>query len=316
MINGELIMKILLLTSKYIQSIGNCLFNELITTCKVFFHNLGHNIIIGNNENINEISNNYKFDFIISPRGTGLDNTDIIEKWKKNKSKIFLFFDDIHYYNEHSRKARHNLFKLSDVLLLTYYDHFLKMNEYRHYHHKAVDFPFFFPTRMLKYNIPFDNKVKKIFLSGRISPRYDFRQKIFEYAKQNLKLFYILKHPGYLKNDKLSHDIIGPKYYKIMATYKAAIATSANKPLDYMLAKYFEIPGMGCIPIFQEIESLKKYGFYKNVHYISLEDLLLNNDFSNVYNNKQIVDKCQSLIINNHSDIVRVKYIHQLMKDI
>ena len=215
--------------------------------------------------------------------------------------------DDIHYHNEKTREKLHKMFKYCDIIMLTYYNQFLKLREFEQYHKKACLYPF---SSLFLDKKEFSNN--KIFLSGRGSASYPFRRFLINNYRKS-SLVDILDHPGYFG---LKHDIIGKKYYDMMSEYTAAIATTAKSPINYTVLKYFEIPSSGVIPIFQKTNDLIELGFIEDIHYIAINK----NNFKQILNLKYLEDKgrigdeAYSLIMKNHTLQSRVDLFFKILE--
>jgi len=295
--------KVLIFDPKRFYEIPNIYFKSMVN--KIFNTKNDFIKIKCNETNYKKILNSHSFDAVFMPRGYGLNEFSDF-KLNKNVFKI-CFMDDIHYHNEETRKKLHKMFKYSDIIMLTYYNHFLNLKEFEKYHKKACFFPFssLFLDKKRASN-------DRIFLSGRASSSYPFRRFLINNYRKS-PLVDIVDHPGYFG---LKHDIIGKKYHDIMSEYTAAIATTAKSPINYTVLKYFEIPSSGVIPIFQKTTDLSDLGFVENIHYIAINE----NNFKKILNLKYLENKSKikneayHLVEKNHTLQNRVDLFFKILE--
>lgn len=229
-----------------------------------------------------------------------------------SQTKVFLFWDDIHWYGNSSLVSRHRIFRAADVLLLPYYEMFLKIEAYKEYYDRALEFPWFAPMECFESQQPWESRENKIVISG-ASRRdvYPLRYAVRKHAIQYPKGFDLLSHPGYTnKNQTPHHNIMGPEYYSYLRRFQGAIGTSGIPPVKevvdpYPLCKFFEIPGCGCTPFFEQIPSLDALGFIPGEHYIPIDlrhfpkQLVLNDSC------ETIAQKAQAFVRSYHSADIR-----------
>lgn len=296
---------ILIFNSERFNIIPNKFWNNLIFFIKKN-KPIWSNLLECNSLTINKIILDNKIDVIFFPRGYGVEYLDTFNH--KNILKISQM-DDLHYRDESTRQKLHRIFMKSDIILLPYYEHFLRIDEFKKYKNKVCLFPFAITDDIL--SIPKQLKKEKILLSGRTSKSYSFRREILNYSVFNNQIE-ILEHPGY--ND-LSHQIVGKEYYNYISKYFANIVTSADKPLDYPVAKYFEISALDTIPIFEKISSLNILGFKENIHFININKKnyksILNLNFLKEFT--FIKDNANNLINENHLITNRVNLFYKII---
>lgn len=293
--------KVLVFVPERFSEIPNLYFKNLVNSV-ISFAPKGYSIeSCGSNNVARKLKKGASI--VFCPRGYGIE---LVAKYcNKRNIPIISQMDDLHYHNSETKEKRHFLFSKSDVILLSYYDHFLKIKEYKAYADKAVNFPFHYPgsLELLDKN---SAKEDKILLTGRCSSSYPLRRKILKIAKKYPDKFETLQHPGYFG---LKHQIIGDNYYKFISNFKASIATSAAPPIDYPVLKYFEIPMCNVLPIFEKIDTLKSLGFVSGKHYVEinknkLEKSLINLNLSSF---NDIKNNARDLILNNHMPEHRMK---------
>lgn len=262
-----------------------------------------------NESNYREVISGNSFDFAFFPRCYGVS---LLLNALKNKNVLKIVqMDDLHYFNNETRIKLQNNFNFADVILLPYYYHFLSNPEYKKYYSKAIYFPFAVTDEITKIE-PVKGDNGKVLLSGCVSSHYSFRKALANFAVNNPHLDH-LRHPGY---GKLSHNVIGIAYYKYISKYLGAISTSADKPLDYPLMKYFEIPGCKVIPLFERNNYLADLGFVKNKNFIEIN----NDNYKKIINpsflsdNKSIIDSAYNLVLNNHLMSSRAAFLYRMLE--
>jgi hypothetical protein len=283
----------------FINHILYC-FNDFINTlsnCKTY-----NNFIVNSfdskdiNINTNLIKNS---DYIYLSGLSGLNNNTIL-KIKRNGTKIVVFWDDIHYYNDSVLNNRIEMFTIADIILLPYHKQFLKREEYKNFWDKSFLFPWYGPNICYDLNNNFNLRYDNAILTGRISDAYPFRQMIRNYIDKQSYIA-LLEHPGYDRNNR-KHNIIHNKFYELISKYKVAIVTTAVKPLSYTIAKYFEAPACGCACFMQETEDMKELGFIDGVNFISINE----NNYKNI--NNLVKEYDLELISNNSLKLVKEKH--------
>jgi len=248
--------KLLIPTSKHLEDIPNKTFINLVR-CLQKEASGKFEVIVQDENDCDDIGS---VDFIISVRGVGWNV-------KIPGATTAVFWDDLHWNTEKRRRARHNLFHNADIILLPYYRNFLTIKEYQKYKSKALWCPFFVPDTALYCNTPLKQRSQKILVSGRCTDHYPLRQIIRKYAIEHPELFHVLEHPGYRN---LTHQVVGENFYKLASSFNATVVTSAAIPLDYAVAKYFEMPACGCVPFMEELPDLHDLGFKSGINYIPI----------------------------------------------
>ena len=164
------------------------------------------------------------------------------------------------------------------------------------------------------------NPINKILLSGRIVNIYPQRQEFYNYAIKNEKKIYIKQHPGYFNKDDNYSNILND----YIACYYSSIHIPKLENNLVILAKAFEIPATGSLLLADESckDSLKKVGFEENINYMTINK---NNydktiDFILDEKNRVIINEIrrngQKLILENHTELARVKEINEILDKI
>jgi hypothetical protein len=298
-------------TSDRIQHIPNSYFRDLVSEFYKHSQASSLNVKIVNIDKANlivELSEN-KPDFILFTRGYGF-SPNVEGVCEKNKIVKILQIDDIHYKSQSQKESRHRLFKGADIILVSYYENFLKIKEYSRYAKKVCNFPFYAPSACSAGG---GAKKDRIILSGRSSKAYSFRRKLRSYAGAN-NFIDIIDHPGYFE---LNHDLIGDKYYNLLSEYKYSITASADSPLDYPVLKFFELPAIGSFCFFEDIPSLRGLGFIDEKHFISINQENYEkkiSDYKNYYD-KKIISNALLLINRKHRSVNRFFQLKRIIED-
>ena len=257
--------------------------------------------------NLNNPSAENTPDVLISILASGLYPSTTTQM-KRYGTKIILFWDDLHWYQECIHEARHRIFRDSDLLLLPYHHVFLDMEEYTQYHHKSQWFPWFAPNECFEDCPAWSDRSPKILLSGASHKDiYPLRYQIYNFGRQTDNSLHILPHPGYKKSRK--HNIFGSAYYTFMKTFQGAVGTtgtpySVRKP--YLICKFFEIAGCGCTPFFEHTEELELLGFVPGIHYVPLDSQNYKTALHlDPTNHECIAQQAQQLVMQKHSALIR-----------
>jgi hypothetical protein len=305
---------------------------------KIFYDN-GINIITLNNPLLSKFVNQskFKFDFKSFSKYINQNNDNIIlftigpYPWipilkkinKKNNVKIIAWQDDPHvlarnlinggrkkihkfiisHYENYNSNELNNFDHLITPSSCYFYN--LKMEQY---YHKITNI--FYTLNENWYPIidtytPFCERKNKILLSGKIARMYDKRIEFKNLSEQeNFKnIIDIFIYP-FLREE----NSVALNYYKNLCMYKGAFVSTANKPIDYLLAKHIEVLMCGCIGFFDESPLLKKeLGLIAFEHYVpcTIDDELIQEPFFyKKYLNTELGEK----IANNGRDFVRKKF--------
>lgn len=282
----------------------------LINSADTYFLDLA-NQLNNNYDNVvvchlDDVENHiHEHDTIFCIRGSGMEKSFLY----KNK-KVIVQFDDIHYFTEHSRKARVSIFDRADYILLPYYKQFINMSEYSQFHKKAIWLPYHVSNIVQEIgDIDWNNKMNKALLTGNISEPYSFRKLI---ADENSDVINILEHPGYKSIKK--HDIIKKKYFEKISQYKGGIVTSADENfkgfnLNYTLMKYFEIPACGTVPFLDYTEDLLELGFIDNENCIMINKNDYLNKIKKHIDNITVAINAKKFMLEKHTFRNRMKLL-------
>jgi len=233
---------------------------------------------------------------------------ELFLKLNRNGTKVAVLWDDVHYWTKDSLKNRIKMFSNCNVLLLPYYKQFIKMQEFKQFWDKAFYFPWYAPQACFKFYKDFDLRKDQYLLSGTVSEPYSMRIKLSKFYKRD-NFFCLLSHPGYDRKNRL-HNIIHEKYYEYLSNYKICFVTTADQPLDYTVAKYFEIPACGCALILQKTPDINDLGFIENEHYICVDD-------SNYKHIKDIVKHYDIRKMSNRVlDLIKTRHVFSNRLDI
>lgn len=244
----------------------------------------------------------------------------------RERCHIISFWDDLHYFNEKVQRDRHKLFREADTLLLPYYEHFFLHKEYQPYWSKALSFPWF-PA----YTMPMGTREewrarnRNILLSGRISDSYPLRRRIRRIIAKDDHIssrVYFLKHPGYNEKQDRENGVLDADYYRFLASAKGAIATSGSRedfPIDYVVAKYFEIPACGSLLICEDIPFLERRGFVDGWNCVYLDKANLDTQLKELADDidfyYDVAIRGRDLVDRYHSLDVRKEYLIKIMTE-
>lgn len=312
-------MKIAVPSSNYHKNFCCSLINDFILTMRSECKNNNIDCVCIDQEKYANFltTKNKPFDILISMGFTSLTD-DLVDFYKSKNIKIIVFQDDIHGKNNSDFNRKKKWFNVADILLIPYYKNFMSMKEYSSIHNKAIEFPWFAPRKILPFDKKWKNRKNEILLSGCVSDIYSLRKNIRSLSSTN-KYINVLMHPGY-KNSKQKHNIIGEKYYSYLRSYKSAICTSADAPLNYPLSKYFEVPSCGCLGIFEKIDCLEDFGFVESEHYVSINSksykTKLDHIAKNINDFEHVARNCYELIKNNHTCLHRAKRLISILTEL
>ena len=257
-------------------------------------------------------------DVLLSISASGLFRP-LIPFYKRNQTKIILFWDDLHWYTPEIKKSRLFIFQSADKILLPYQDVFLTMPVYKEFHHKSVVFPWWAPMECFENTTPWAERTPKILLSGATRKEvYPIRDLLNKYARRKRSLYDVLPHPGYVNNGKKTkHDIIGVPYYENLGSHQGALATSGTPfgmVLPYVICKTFEVPACGCVPYIDRNPRLDALGFIPDKHYVPVNER--NYPGIILKNKEHIAENARKFVLENHSAEVRATTLLQMIKRI
>ena len=203
---------------------------------------------------------------------------------KQYNIKTIFWIDDLHYptVNTSNEERLHKelvdkdeRYLNVDLILTPSLDYFENIDS--NLLSKSKFLFYFFDINLIdKFNpINYDNRIKKILLTGKINLlSYPSRKQMYTNYFYNKDLYDWIDHPGY-KNYK--HNVFHLNYYNKLSEYKGAILGLAKYPVNFLLAKVVEILGCGCLGFFEESSLYEeRLGLKEYVHYIPVE--IKNND--------------------------------------
>lgn len=183
--------------------------------------------------------------------------------YNSNK-KLYVFADDIHK-NEDMKNI--NYYDNFDGIFVTYREPFIKRYP-RIKHEKIYWIPHGFTD---DHSLPFNKKpIEKLLISGKNGSMYPFRRKMIRAVPTNKDKMAMIGHPNYKQfdYDNLENLKIGSKYGVVLNKYLCCFTDCST--LNYILAKYFEIPATGALLLAEDnvYGDLEKLGFSDGVNYI------------------------------------------------
>ena len=239
---------------------------------------LGFNIRVTNSLNIKDIKEDVVLIFK-SPQKDSINMFSNLVDLPANK-KLIGFYTDLHSRGDLSisghggedrkfDKAIYNMMDRCDLILCPYDFAFRK--KFSVFLNKYVNFPQFINNNHFS-NIPFNNNPKMTCLLTGCGAKcaYPLRHQIILSRNPNIVR---LEHPGYLtktkKVKKMKNIKIGLQYAEELNKYFCGIATSSI--LDYVVAKYMEIPASGSLLLADYTPDLDLFGFEDGKHYVKID---------------------------------------------
>ena len=203
--------------------------------------------------------------------------------------KLYLFADDIHK-NENMKNV--NYYDNFDGIFVTYREPFLKRYP-RIISEKVYWIPHGFTD---DHSLEFNKKpILKLLISGKNGAMYPFRRKMIRMAATTKDKIACISHPSYKQfdYDNLESVKIGSNYGAVLNKYLCCFTDCST--LNYILAKYFEIPASGALLLAEDnaYGDLEKLGYSDGVNYIkcSQEDIMEKLDWILDPANRAEVDK-------------------------
>ena len=186
--------------------------------------------------------------------------TDI---YNSNK-KLYVFADDIHK-NENMKNV--NYYDNFDGVFVTYREPFLKRYS-RIKEEKVYWIPHGFTE---DHSLAFNKKpIEKVLVSGKNGSMYPFRRKMIRASTTNKEKIACISHPSYKMFDynNIENLKIGSNYGAVLNKYICCFTDCST--LNYILAKYFEIPATGSLLLAEDnaYADLEKLGYSDGVNYI------------------------------------------------
>lgn len=218
------------------------------------------------------------------------------------KEKLFIFADDIH---KNSHLKHDNYYENFEKIFVTYKEPFLK-----DYPEVQCDKVHWIPHAFTDdHNLSFNIKpINKVLISGKSGSLYPLRRYMIREVSNQKDKFTLLTHPNYKKfdYDNLKNLKIGNNFGKVLNAHICCFTDCSS--LQYILAKYFEIPASGSLLLAEENAycDLEKLGFIDNVNYIKCTKNNIMNKINWILNPVNInevnkIRRCgQNHVLNNH----------------
>lgn len=245
-----------------------------------------------------------------------------ISELPKSK-KLIVFFTDMHggkmdrgnpKYNASFKNKMIKMLDRADKILCTY-DYFFKKH-WSQYEDKYEFFPQFITPLRYFNNLEINDKpIMKCLLSGALYPfYYPLRVWIHQQKSQHIEM---LVHPGYAAR-KGTEIKVGEEYVKELHKYFCGVTTSSI--LDYVVAKYFEIPAVGSLLLAEHTPDLDKIGFIENKHYVKINKdnffTLLDNVLKNPDKYENIRKEGRKFVFENHTDEHRFEQLKKTIENL
>ena len=248
---------------------------------------------------------------------------EYVRHFKRNQIFIAAWQDDLFSSSWRTAQRRAYLmdrFSAADLIFLPYLRNFLLDSEYRRFARKAVALPWAVPDTLFDDRALWAERAPRVLLSGRVSWAYPLRAAIRRDAQTDSSTFVdVLQHPGYHASNS-ARGTVGMDYYRMLSSYRGAIATTLHvkRPpmfgkslMNYTVAKYFEIPGCGCLSFFERTPDLEQLGFVDGENYIAIDRANFRRKLSLVVSDegKEIAERGRSLVQSRHTFSCRVHMI-------
>jgi hypothetical protein len=199
-----------------------------------------------------------------------------LRHYAKHSIPLAVWQDDIHRYmwtNDEESRLQAQRFEMAAVILLPYFEQFVEHRTWKAHHGKAIRTPWSVPDWIFDLARPWSTRDATALLSGKVSRQYQLRSLISLYARIcKDPLIRTLDHPGYDARNP-GHRITGRAFYDVVASVKAAFATTAHAMrgrIDYTVAKYVEIPACGALALMEETSDLDSLGFIDGVNCVRI----------------------------------------------
>lgn len=252
----------------------------------------------------NKIINNYPKYILVGLEPIGFDQ---ITKFNLPNKKILLIYDPHGFYLVKNKNNavidKEHIFndaRLDEVNLIVSPSVLYFKNINSNYFNKCKFIPFSYNEQNNKiFSIQsfesFFNRKKLIVLQGANSNNYKYRNSLFIIKNKLNKsinftndfinfderdnfceLFDILPYSRYNRSNSKYNDDAGLKYLKTLSQYQGSFIFFAIFPINFILAKVFEVMLAGCIAFIEPNESLKNdLGLIEYEHYVPV--LMSNN---------------------------------------
>jgi len=237
--------------------------------------------------------------------------------------KLIGYYTDIHGRGAYKgfEEPMSKLLERADKILCPYDYAFKKI--WPEYSDKCEFFPHFYTPYEKCSGLKVNTKpVMKCLLSGMFvieDQYYPLREYIYRNRDARID---VLRHPLYTAS---TGSILDSKEYKIDADYIlelhkyfCCIATSSK--LDYVVAKYFEIPFSGSLLLANYTPDLDRLGFVDGKHYVAITKKnffkVLGDVLDNPERYEQIRHEGRDFVLNNFSILDRFKQFEDILKKI
>ncbi len=231
--------------------------------------------------------------------------------------RVFGLWDDIHQGRSGTRLLSRDrwvltrFFRRCDAILCTSFGPFVQW--YPRYAHKLVHFPHFF--RMADFGpVPFNAApVAKCILSGAMNAFYPFRAA----AARNPDVV-IMPHPGYGEVTSAGTSAaFGSAYARELGRYRSAVTCSSV--LEYVVAKYMELPAAGCLLLATYAPDLDLLGYRDGVNYVRVDERTFDGALADVLGRPDAFEPIRragfEMARARHSDLNRADELERLIRE-
>lgn len=261
----------------------------------------------------NDLLADTAYDAVFLVRTVGGSETHL-KHYSSHNIFIAIWHDDLHRHLWTKDEINQLWLKRCDqanIIFLPYFRQMFDFKIYRPFIPKMLSSPWSVPDKIFHFARPWESRIPKILFSGMVARQYPLRKRIRNYIlRTGVSDFDIQEHPSYNVGN-LSHDIIGQRYYERLGQYQGAIVTSAQRPVNYTVAKYFEVPGCGTLSFMEKTPDLLDFGFVEDENYIPITRWNYKRQIKIIHSQEgiRIADRGCQLVMKRHTHSVRIANI-------
>jgi hypothetical protein len=233
---------------------------------------------------------------------------------QRPRSKYIVFANDLHAFDEASKKAKTHAFAVADVVT----------GPYMYALRSFVPAEQKLPTRLLLPHAapplvvmqPNMHPIPKILLVGASSVEYyPYRRMVADMYERGDERLSVVAHPGYEHNDRF-RSLTGHNYGRLLSSYVAVVTDGTIH--EYAVAKMIEVPAAGSLLLVnaEMIPHLSLLGFTAGEHFYAYTNETMSEVFDfvlNPANAAQITNvrlAAHALVQLRHTTTVRAAEFH------
>jgi hypothetical protein len=201
---------------------------------------------------------------------------DQLKRLAERGVRICLWHNDLHTFKYHIAFPSETIAAwadAADLVFVPFRNLWERWRVFRRQNHKVIWLPKSVPEWIFDCGSPWEERRDKILISGFSSFIYPLRNKVFRMAKQPSSRVESLPHAGY----ESRKNVVGRDYFRLVGSYRGAAVTTSSRlitiwgrPIRCTIAKYFEIPALGCLPFMEWTPDLAALGFVPGQHYVDI----------------------------------------------